>query len=770
MIRWSLTAFLGLLALASMQAQQFEGGNFYDYKSAQEAYYDSLKIVLESEGQGMEGTGYKSFQSHLRVWEPLVYPEGDYRPALAMRQKAVTSGAAITNTVPGGWKELGPMQPPTGTHTRHIGTGRVTSITFHPNDSQKMFAVSPTGGLYVSDDGGEIWRNGGTDFLPTAGVGSIVVNPFKAGNWIVSTGDGDGDWTPSAGIFRTTNGGKTWEDISTGIFVPKTVWNALLIGKLVMHPSNANIIYAATNKGLFRCGNASSIKPIWKPIIDKEPFNDIEFTPGDSKTIYASGSKIYRSTNGGANWSVMPGTEFTNIDYKLIKVNLELSPANPRVVYAAVTGIQKKKGTYKAQLYRYDYNTNVWEHKGRILDRSYMPYGLIPGREKAFAVSPTDVNLLFASNVNPVVVSEDGGSTWTPQKYGMHDDIHHLVFSGDGSAFWSATDGGIYKSIDGGQTWANKTDGIGVANVHAISTSGNANNKVVIGTYDTGSSMYNPKTGQWQFTTGGDGYSNMIDHKNDSIVYTSAVGGSVWRNSDAWTTKSTRGVSKPGSGSDWQTWVTMDPKNPEIIYQCGKSLWRNTDRGDRTKWSSILNVPEKFPGFQKVLRAYVAPNDPNVIYAILLGAKPMKIVRTTQAFADNVGDTWEDLGHPEDAWVIDLAIDDEDPLQFWIAYSKVGNGFYNKVWKNNGKRWINHSFDLPEWAVIYNIVHEEGTLGRIYVGTSIGVFTTAFRTRRWTKLEGLPHCEVRHLVVNYATRTLLAGTFGRGVWECSLDR
>ena len=254
------------------------------------------------------------------------------------------------------------------------------------------------------------------------------------------------------------------------------------------------------------------------------------------------------------------------------KSTIELSAANPHIIYAAVTGIQKKKGTYKAQLYRYDYSTDVWENKGRILDRSYLPYGLIPGRDKAFCVSPHDANKLFASNVNPIVLSEDGGSTWTPMKYGMHDDIHHILYNNDGSELWAATDGGVYKSLDDGETWTNQSNGIAAVNVHAISTSNNANNKVVIGTYDTGSSLYVPKTGKWKFTTGGDGYSNMIDHQNDSIIYTSAVGGSVWRNSDGWTTGSRANTYKSGSGSDWQTWVTMDPKNPKVIYQCRKGV------------------------------------------------------------------------------------------------------------------------------------------------------------------------------------------------------
>lgn len=769
MKRATFTVFLCLSFLFSTQAQHQGDSILYEYKQDQQEYFDSLRLVLEKDGRGMEGTGYKSFQSHLHVWEPLVYPSGDYRPAEVAQQNALRFGNDIRNKyVDVGWEELGPFDLPQGNHVRHRGTGRITSIVFHPTEKGTMFCTSPNGGLYVSYDYGENWINGGTDHLPCAGVGAIVAHPFKPGYWIVATGDGDGDWTPSAGIFRTTDGGKTWEDISNGLFVPKTKWNALRISKLVAHPTNFNIVYAATNKGLFRCGNSSSKMPIWKALIDKEPFTDIEFQPDNSGVMYASGRKIYKSINNGSTWNLMKNTSFTNIGYDLIRVNLEISEANPRMVYAVVTGGQKKKGTYKAQLYRYDFGSDKWESRGRVLDPSYIPYGLIPGREKAFAVSPRDANKLYASNVNPIVESDDGGSTWKPGRAAMHDDIHHIIFNGD--TMWTATDGGVYKSVDLGVTWQSKSNGLGVANVHAISTSNNASNKVSMGTYDTGSSLYDVSRGGWFFATGGDGYSTMIDKSNDSIVYTSAVGGTVWRSDDGWTSGGRRNAHKYGAGSNWQTWVVMDPEDSKTIYQCGHELWRSSDRGARNSWVSILNVKEQFPDHYQVLRAYVAPSNRNVVYAILIGGKghPMKIVKTTQAFSENVQETWEEIEHPVHRYVIGLAIDDVDPNVFWLAYSGITKGFFDKVWLYNGKRWKSLAFDLPEWVQVKSIAHQNGSNGGVYIGTSKGVFVNEKKSRQWIWLKGLPHCEVRDIKFNYVTQKVLVGTFGRGVWQGSL--
>lgn len=742
--------------------------NLYEYKAEQEVYFDSIRAARELQDMGMEGTGYRSFQSHLRAWEPLVYPEGDYLPVLEAKQAAMMARSAMLNhTIEWNWKELGPFNPPAGKHVRHLGIGRLTSLYVHPANEQTLFVTSPTGGLWYTEDEGESWQNGGTDFLPTAGVGAIVAHPFKPNYWIIATGDGDGDWSPSAGIWRTTDKGKTWEDISNGLFVPKTEWNALRITKLVTHPNNFNIIYACTNKGLFLCKNATSIKPTWVSVIDKEMINDLEFKLDNPGIIYASGSKIYESIDNGKNWGVMPGTSFTDIGYSWIKTQLVLTPADPKVIYAAVTAVQKGKGHYKAQLYRFDGRTGKWELKGRVLDRSFMPYGLIPGRDKSLAVSPKDPNVLYASNVNPMVMSTDGGASWTPLKYQVHDDTHHIIFSRGGEVMWTVNDGGVYKSIDQGQHWENKSNGIGVSNTHMVSTLNKVGARIAMGMYDAGSCVYDPSTEEWRFVSGGDGFTTMFDHENDSIMYTTATNGAVYRFDHVPESYKPRMAHRSGNGSTWNTWVVMDPQDSNTIYQAGKSVYRSTDRGNRNTWEDLIDLND-FEGYHLVWQVHIAPNDPNVIYAIVVGDAPVAIIRTTRAYSDDVKSSWEFVDHPETAWVIDMSIDHTDPLQFYIAYSKVGGGFYNKIWRYNGKRWINMAYDLPEWAYVTSIIREEGALGRVYVGTNMGVYTTGFRGRKWTLLHGLPHCEVRCLKINYAERKLVAATFGRGIWECPL--
>lgn len=712
------------------------------------------------------GTGEKERETQLRTWQPMVWPDSSYENIIKATYLMYDNRFAIHNdVVEGNWRELGPVNFPEGTHKRHIGIGRVNTVIFHPRDEQKMFVCSPTGGMFYSEDGGESWQNGGTDFLPTAAAAWVLPDPRIDGRWVLATGDGDGDWVPSAGIFITNDKGKNWKDISKGLPFPTATWDALRITKLAGHPANLRTVYAATNKGLYVCDNVLAPDPSWRKVWDGQ-FNDVEFRPFKPNVIWAAGEVIIHSNDSGKKWRIVPGSDFTKIGYKIIKTNLEMSAADNTKVYAAVTGIDPKKGTYKAKLYCWEDAKNAWEFRSQIMDKSYMPYGLIPGRDKALVVSPTNPERIWAANVNPVYRSEDGGRTWSRMSYGMHDDIHHLRFSDGGKTMWGTNDGGIYKSTDEGHTWENKTNGIGVCNVLGMSITEHNPDKVVIGTYDTGSSLFDRKTGKWVFKTGGDGYGNMFDPRSDSVFYTSSVGGNVHR----WDGRQRRGVSAPRSGSDWQTWIDVNQENPDIIYQCGKSLWRSNKMGNTNTWESILDVKTQYPGYKKVIRCYAAPGDGDVVYAVLIGSYPVKLVRTMNATAPADQVKWEDIEHPENAWIIDMTIHDKDPEQYWIAYSKVGDGFRNKVYYNNGRMWKSLAFDLPDFVTVNGIAYEFGSHGKVYIGTNSGVFFTDNRCKQWYLLKGLPHCQARLLRINQKHKLLVAGTFGRGVWECDLPK
>ena len=676
----------------------------------------------------------------------------------------------LNKRVAGNWQELGPFQFPEGNSVRQVGVGRLNSITFHPHKPNVLFVCGPSGGLFYSEDGGTLWKNGGTDFLPVTGASWCIPHPIDPKTWILSTGDGDGTWSFSTGVYITRDKGKTWKLMSDGLPKPVAAWDYVQYHKLISNPNNYNQVFAATNKGLYRTNNAFANHPVWEEVWGGERINDLEFRPGNSNYILAGGKAIILSTNGGKSFTKLPGTGFANIGYNDVRINIEMSPADPKMIYIAVSGKQKKKGTYKARVYRYHESRGTWKFRGNISDNSYLPFGLIPARVKAFTVSPTDANVLLAGNVNPIWRSEDGGETWNKLKVGVHDDIHHLDFSPTGE-LWATTDGGVYKSTDVGDSWENRTVGIGIASIHGVSSSSKKANLLVIGCYDTGSSLLDRKTGTWRNVSGGDGYCNLFAHGHDSTFYTTAVGGAVWRfELEKGTYKKKGSAGAPRSGSGWPTWVVMHPQNDELLYQCGTSLWRNPAKGFRNSWESVLDIKTQFPQYKIALKAFIDHQQGETIYATLLGKRPYGIARTFDGNKSADQMQWELVDHPLDHHIAELAIDPANPQAFWLTYERVAEGFYDKVWYYNGKRWKSKAFDLPEFAKVFSIKNDLTHPGRVYIGTDVGIFYNDPKSRNWILVEGLPHTKIRSFIFDYGSQKIIVGTFGRGVWEGDLPQ
>jgi len=748
-----------LFSLNGKAQSTWSGLPYLEQHSLEQAFYDSIALANPTAEMPQ---GYRSFKNDEVLWEPYLFSDNTRPTYQSEWQAQYANGLAlIINSVQGEWKELGPTHTPQNSNVRLTGTGRLNSITHHPTNPKRIWVCSPTGGVFLTNDGGESWQNGGTDFLPVAGASFVAVDPRKEGAWAVATGDGDGPWAPSVGVYYTFTDGENFESMNKGLPFPEESWKTLSIHKLMAVPNNPDVLFAATNFGLYR---AKGWGEPWRAVIGSEAINELEFDPVNPNRVYAGGEHLYVSNNGGGSWTRMEGAQFTEIGYEQTRINIEIAASKPNKVYVAVSGRDPKKGFYKAQLHAFE--NGRWTALGQLPDGSYLSYGLVPARCKAFVVDPKDADHLFVANVNPIYESNDGGLKWQKKRTGAHDDFHQLSYSSDGETLWMVTDGGVNKSTDDGESYTDQTNNIGVASVHVMSIAATNSNVAMIGCFDSGSSYFDGDPANWRTVTGGDGYDNMIDYTNDSILYSTSVNGSIYRTDNKW--KNYRSVTAPSNGSDWQTWIAMNPINPEIIYQTGKSVFRNKDKGERRAWESILNVKERFPGSSIALRIYTAPAHENVLYALLIGKEPMRIVRTRNAQADAADVVWEEVKQPSTGWINELTVDDDNPLAFWTVYSQSGDNNNRKVYYNDGNRWFNYTKDLPNHIETISVTHRFGTTGQVYIGTNAGIFYTDYYSKNWTLLRGLPHCNARSLAIHYGSQQLFVGTFGRGVWSCTL--
>jgi len=680
------------------------------------------------------------------------------------------------------WENLGPNKQPTEMNPggqaiptysieRGNGTGRINFILVNPTEEDNVFACSPTGGLFVTWDGGETWDCAGTDQLPISGVSSVTINPFDSHHWVIATGDCDDRFMFSDGIWRTYDAGKTWENInghraSATFPVSEEIKNWTFVGKILAHPCDFGRLFAATNRGLFMTHNSmdDAEKVEWIKVADGQ-FYDLEIVPWAESVVFAGGDQFYWSRNCGDDWEKLRMPEWGNPEkFKFPRLSMELCEKDPDNLFVAVTSAEKhgQSAIGEAMFQKFDYRKRKWSEV-RSLKKSMN--NVIPTRARAFAVDPLDSSIVLAGNVQPVYRSEDGGYKFNRIEKGqMHDDIHHLEFSPSGKTVWAAHDGGVSVSYDKGVTWKPRDHGIGAANVFGISVAQMKGDQVVYGGYDTGGNLL--KDSAWYHVTWGDGFQTIIDHSDPDVMFATKQNGYINRTMDGgldWD----KSVSSSLGKTSWHTWIRMNTEYSNVVYCSGDKLVRSTSQGE--EWEVILDVGSIYDDLKSTYRMYLSETNPDVMYAYCLskGEGQPVLMRTLNLNEDKPDRIdWERIDTPTSGWLAGMAIDPDDPEKFWMAY--ISYKADKKVWRYSGEgRWSDIGkklgFAVPEEL----IVDPEGG-ERLYLGTNYGVFTRNKTENDWTLLSGLPGCYVKSLAINRENGMIYAGTYGRGVWKAPL--
>lgn len=715
-----------------------------------------------------------------RAWQDLMKGYTNYESGKAERY-VPKKDKEYFHEVETPWELLGPtnlpqeMNPggkaiPTYSINRGNGTGRINFIYVNPDEEPNVFACSPTGGLFVTWDGGASWECAGTDQLPISGVSSVTVNPFDPHNWVIATGDSDDRFMFSDGIWRTFDAGKTWENINghksaTSFPISEEIKDWTFVGKILAHPCDFGRIFVASNKGLYMTHNGmdEASKVEWHKIASGF-FYDLEIVPWAESLVFAGGEKFYWSRNCGNDWQQLNMPEWENPGmYKFPRLSMELCEKDPDNLFVAVTCAEKhgmsKEGP--ATFQKYNYRTREWKEI-RSLKKSMN--NVIPTRARAFAVHPRDSAIVLAANVQPIYRSTDGGYNFDRIEKGqMHDDIHHLEFSNTGNTLWAAHDGGVSVSYDQGLSWAPRDNGIGAANVFGMSVAQQEKDQVVYGGYDTGGNML--KDSLWYHVTWGDGFQTITDHSDPDVMFATKQNGYINRTLDGgndWD----KSVGSSLTKTAWHTWIRMNTAYSNVIYCSGDKLVRSTSQGE--EWEVILDSEEAGDDLKDVYRFYLSEVNGDVMYAYCLSkgeSRPvlMRTFNLNEANPDRI--KWERIDVPVAGWLAGLAIDPDDPEKFWMAY--ISYRTENKVWRYTGDRWIDIGKELG-FAVAEDLIVDPEGGERLYLGTNYGVFTRSKIENEWKLLTGLPGCYVKSLVINRENDMIYAGTYGRGIWKAPL--
>jgi len=697
--------------------------------------------------------GWKVFKRWEYMMQSRVLPDGSRR-APDETFNAYRAFDQSSRSAGGTWTSLGPALIPAPGPAGYEGLGRLNVVAFHPTDPNKIYVGAPAGGLWQSVDGGNTWVTH-TDTMPTLGVSAIVVNYSDPDIILIGTGDRDAGDAPGLGVFKSTDGGLTWAPSSTGM-------GNKTIGRMIQDPLNPQIILAATNGGIFRSADGGTN---W---ISTQPGNykDIHFKPGDPSIVYAAGvADFYRSANNG--------TSFVKISAGLSggqRGVIAVTPANPSYVYFIQTdGSSGFKGLYRSTDAGLTFSTR--STSPNIMDWSCDGSGS-GGQgwyDLALAADPLNAETIYAGGVD-VWKSTNGGTTWAINShwYGgcnvpaVHADCHFLGFSPVDGKLYAGNDGGCWVTTNGGSVWTDRTEGMTIGQIYKLGQSMTVKNKVINGFQDNGTYMFNPEG--WVATGGGDGMECAVDYTNPIFTYHTIYYGDIFRknNNTGESHIAGEGVNGITEGGGWVTPFCLSQADHKGMFVGYKNIWRSKNvTSYPVVWTKISNSLAGSNGSDMADVEHSSVNT-DLFYA---ARSDGKLFRSDNCLDDNP--SWYDLSGflPASGTPTDIR---SHPSDENIVYITLGNGVYQSF--DKGHTWTNITGNLP--AITKNaIVCYRNAPEGLYVGTDAGVYYKDQTTPGWIPFSlGLPaNGRITELEIYYdndsvSQDAIRASTYGRGLW------
>ncbi len=721
-------------------------GNSQEYRQMIDAGTYTVQEIIDNANDYFEhrskgrGTGYKPYKR----WEYnalRLIDEDGYLPDIEERlgelqqwNSYVNETAASRKVLPDSWEDLGPTYW-NATSSWNPGVGRITGLAFEEGNSDHMIIGANTGGVWRTTDGAQTWMHL-TDYFSHLAVYSVAIDPIDPNIYYFGSSGGK--------IFKSIDSGATWNLLGT--------IGTSLVNRILIHPTNTDLIFAASeNSGIYRTVDGGNT---WtKPIADSFGF-DIEFKPNDMSVVYASGYGFHKSTDGGATFTTISGFSFGP---KMIGVTAD----DPDLVYVVEANGNVFGGLYTSE----DQGNNFTklDHGGR----NFFGYsvtgqdnnGQAP-RDMAIAVNPTDANEVHIAGILTWRSMDRGvtmeiTSDWIPSNAAAanlgycHADVDDLMFNG--TTLYAITDGGIFKAENTAAINSNYfedlTTGLSIRQFYKIGVSQTPDVIVTGGSQDNGTSFYTAATG-WKDWIGADGMETFIDRNNSNNMFGTSQFGALYRSVNGG--NSLVNVNEPGSGSgNWVTPFEQDPIAPNTIYVGYDRIHKSSNNG-----GSWIAISQNFGGNLDNLK--IAPSNNQVMYA----TRGFRLYRTEDGGSTN----WEQKTIPGGR-INFIAVHPTKPNT--IAVAITGSNRVS-ISEDGGDTWISYRKNLPNFSALCLVWDDNGKDG-LYLGMDYGVYYIDNTFSAWQPYSNmLPNVIINELEINQATRTLYAGTYGRGLWASPL--
>ncbi|MBI5058678.1 glycosyl hydrolase [candidate division KSB1 bacterium] len=694
------------------------------------------------------------------------WPRGELnRPAIEQaRAQALGLQRRGVRTLDDSWTFAGPT---------NVG-GRVTALAVHPSAPDTVYAGAAIGGVLKSTNGGLNWTTVFEEDFALS-IGALAVDPQHA-TWVwVGTGEANasGDSYGGNGVYLSQDGGRTWQH--------KGLEATRHIGKLAVDPANSNRVFVAaagenvgTNpeRGVYRTTDGGTS---WERVLyltDSTACIDVAVNPVHADTVYAvmwervrrpwnrqAGgltSGIWRSTNGGDTWSeLITGLPHTTT---VGRGGIAVSPVNPQRLYAVYANDPGSiLGTYRS-----DNAGNSWTTVANPSGSFYSTFGWYFGQVWAH---PTNQNTVFVQGVQ-MFRSTNSGSSWTTRFGDAHVDHHALwINPANANTMIDGHDGGINVSTNGGTSSTMSVD-LPITQFYAITSDPQLPQRLYGGTQDNST----PRTltgavNDWDVLYGGDGFYCLVDPRDSDVIYAESQYGGLSKSLDG-------GLSWDYLGSDfdldrinWNMPVVMSAQDPDVLYVGTYRVWKSVNGG--LTWTAISGDLTGGPGpgglvFGTVTTISASPADAQVVYA---GTDDARVWVTT-----NGGGAWTNIsaGLPQ-LWCTRVAAHPDSGGVVYVTFSGYKyEDYLPHVLRSGdyGGTWADVGAGLPEGPV-NDVIVDPDFPNYVYVATDFGIYYTPNWGAEWLPVgTGLPTSSVYDLELTTGTpRYLVAGTHGRSMWR-----
>ncbi len=691
------------------------------------------------------------------------------------------------------FREIGPA----------ISGGRVTAVVGVAGHPGLYYVGAADGGIFRTDDGGTTWK-ALFQHENVASIGALAVDPQNPGILWAGTGEANvrNDVSFGDGIYKSTDGGAHWKHMGLD--------HSFQISRIVIDPHHPNTVLVATmgspwqdsdDRGVYRTTDGGAT---WQKVLYVGPsvgIADLAMNPENPQVLFAAAyhfrrtpwsytdggpeDAIYRSIDGGTTWQRLSGHGLP--EKPVTRIGLAIAPSEPNIVYAVM-------GSDEGVLWRSDDSGQHWDLVSKDQEVDVRPFYF-----SHIAVDPKNADHILALS-NDLEESGDGGHTFHAIAKQIHGDHHAIWIDPAGSGrIIEGNDGGVALSRDNAGHWA-FVHNLAIGQLYHVST-GSGPFYTVCGGLQDNSAWCGPSRSKdpsgildrmWFTLNGGDGMFAIQASDNPDLIYNSTQNG-VWMTFDRSEQQvhdmepyprdiSGGGVADLPYRFAWDAGFAVSPQDPKVLYAGGNVLFRSEDRGrtwkpispdltrnDKAKQQSsggpIMKDNSGAEVYDAILSITPAQSDPKVIW-VGTDDGEVQVTRDGGANWKNVTDSIPNLPPWGRVESIDVAPDKAGEAV--IAVDRHFSGDFKPYLfrtTDYGATWSSITGNLPADIYAHVVRRDRHNPHLFYAGLENGLYVSWDAGEQWYLFGlGLPNAAVYDIALDAQQNSLVVGTHGRSVW------